>query len=118
MKTEEEKRQMAEKHRFKKMREFKERLDQREENEEGDIRSFTFHHHDIGGRKERIGNLSEKRQTRRQRSDDLPEKRQERRQRTSRDNKTPYRSSENRGGHERFDRSGGGKKNYKRNKQP
>jgi putative N6-adenine-specific DNA methylase len=43
VKTEEEKRQMAEKHRFKKEREFKKRLDEQEENEEGDIRSFKFH---------------------------------------------------------------------------
>ena len=43
VKTEEEKRQMAEKHRFKQNREFKKRLDEQEENEEGDIRSFTFH---------------------------------------------------------------------------
>ena len=41
--TEEEKEQMAEKHRFKKEREFKKRLEEQEENEEGDIRSFTFH---------------------------------------------------------------------------
>ena len=43
VKTEEEKRQMAEKHRFKQNRDFKKRLDEQEENEEGDIRSFTFH---------------------------------------------------------------------------
>ena len=47
VKTEEEKRQMAEKHRFKKEREFKKRLEETEQNEEGDIRSFTFHHHDL-----------------------------------------------------------------------
>jgi putative N6-adenine-specific DNA methylase len=58
---------MAEKHRFKKNREFKQRLDEQEENEDGDIRSFTFHRHEI---------------------------------------------KKNRGGHERFDRSGG-----KRNKR-
>ena len=34
---------MAKKHRFKKNREFKERLEHEEENEEGDIRTFTFH---------------------------------------------------------------------------
>lgn len=44
LKTEEEKRAMAEKHRFKKNREFKKRLDETEQNEEGDIRSFKFHH--------------------------------------------------------------------------
>lgn len=47
VKTEEEKKQMAEKHRFKKNREFKKRLDEQEENEEADIRSFTFHRHDL-----------------------------------------------------------------------
>ena len=43
VKSDEEKREMAQKHRFKKNREFKKRLDETEENEEGDIRSFTFH---------------------------------------------------------------------------
>lgn len=43
VKTEDEKRQMAEKHRFKKEREFKKRLEEQEENEEADIRSFKFH---------------------------------------------------------------------------
>lgn len=43
VKTEDEKREMAQKHRFKKEREFKKRLDENEENAEADIRSFTFH---------------------------------------------------------------------------
>jgi putative N6-adenine-specific DNA methylase len=47
VKTDEEKRQMAEKHRFKKNRDFKQRLEEQEQNEDGDIRSFTFHKHDI-----------------------------------------------------------------------
>ena len=47
VKTEEEKAAMAEKHRFKKNREFKQRLEEESENEEGDIRSFTFHHHQV-----------------------------------------------------------------------
>ena len=47
IKTEEEKRIMAEKHRFKKEREFKKRLEETEKNEEGDIRSFTFHKHEL-----------------------------------------------------------------------
>lgn len=58
VKTDAEKREMAQKHRFKKEREFKKRLDEQEANEEGDIRSFSFHKHDIGDlgfRKERIG---------------------------------------------------------------
>ena len=47
VKTEEEKQQMAEKHRFKKNRDFKRRTDEENENEDGDIRTFTFHNHDI-----------------------------------------------------------------------
>ncbi len=47
VKTEEEKAAMAEKHRFKKNREFKQRLEEESENEDGDIRSFTFHHHKL-----------------------------------------------------------------------
>ena len=46
VKTEEEKRQMAEKRRFKQNREFKKRLDEQEENAEADIRSFRFHSFD------------------------------------------------------------------------
>ena len=43
VKTEEEKRQMAEKRRFKQNREFKKRIDEQEENENADIRNFKFH---------------------------------------------------------------------------
>ena len=43
VKTDFEKKQMAEEHRFKANREFKKRLDENEENAEADIRSFTFH---------------------------------------------------------------------------
>jgi putative N6-adenine-specific DNA methylase len=53
VKSAEERRQMAEKHRFKKNREFKKRLEEQEENEEADIRSFTFHRHDVERSKER-----------------------------------------------------------------
>ncbi len=42
VKTDEEKRQMAEKRRFKQNREFKKRLDEEQENAEADIRSFKF----------------------------------------------------------------------------
>ena len=51
IKTDDEKKQMAERHRFKKNREFKKRLEEKAGNNEGDIRSFTFHHHfsDIDG---------------------------------------------------------------------
>lgn len=44
LKTDEERRAMSETHRFKKNREFKKRIGEEEENEEGDIRSFKFHH--------------------------------------------------------------------------
>ena len=47
VKTDDEKKQMAEKHRFKKNRDFKQRLEETEQNEEADIRSFTFHRHDL-----------------------------------------------------------------------
>lgn len=47
VKSAEERRQMAEKHRFKKNRDFKQRLEEQEQNEEADIRSFTFHRHDV-----------------------------------------------------------------------
>lgn len=44
VKTEEEKREMAQKHRFKKHRDdFKERFEREDDNEEGDIRTFKFH---------------------------------------------------------------------------
>ena len=54
VKTDEEKKQMAEKHRFKKNREFKRRIEEENENEESDIRSFTFHKHDIDVRNGRV----------------------------------------------------------------
>ena len=43
VKTESEKKQMAEKHRFKKNREIKKKIEEEEENEVSDIRSFKFH---------------------------------------------------------------------------
>ena len=51
IKTDDEKKQMAERHRFKKNREFKKRLEEEAGNNQGDICSFTFHHHfsDIDG---------------------------------------------------------------------
>jgi len=49
VKTDAERSAMAEKHRFKKNREFKQRLDEETDNEEGDIRTFTFHHHKLEG---------------------------------------------------------------------
>lgn len=55
---------MREKHRFKKEREFKKRLTETEENEEGDIRSFKFHRHDF------VGNNDKPRPRRRDNDDD------------------------------------------------
>ena len=57
VKTESEKREMAQKHRFKKEREFKKRITEETENEDGDIRSFQFHAHrleDFEKRREEI----------------------------------------------------------------
>ena len=56
VKTAAEKKEMAQKHRFKKNREFTKRLEEESSNEEGDIRNFTFHKHEIddfSGRKKR-----------------------------------------------------------------
>lgn len=123
VKTDEEKRQMAEKRRFKQNREFKERLDEKEENEEADIRTFRFR-------------SLEKREFKGDRRDDRRDDRFQKRggrndrysrddcgdDRYSRDDRKPYRKSENRGGHERFDRSGGkkqrgGGRGFDRNKR-
>lgn len=123
VKTDEEKRQMAEKRRFKQNREFKKRLDEKEENEEADIRTFRFR-------------SLEKREFKGDRRDDRRDDRFQKRggrndrysrddcgdDRYSRDDRKPYRKSENRGGHERFDRSGGkkqrgGGRGFDRNKR-
>ena len=101
VKTDEEKRQMAEKHRFKKNREFKQRLDEQEENEDSDIRSFTFHRHEVSSGKSSYSGKSG-------RPGKSREQREPRESGYSRDFK------KNRGGHERFDRSGG-KKNKRFN---
>ena len=107
VKTEDEKRQMAEKHRFKKNREFKQRLDEQEENEDSDIRSFTFHRHELEPRKAR--------EPRKPREPKEPKNsRDSRDSRGSRKPKSPRKFSENHGGHEHFDRSGGNRKNNKR----
>ena len=98
VKTEDEKRQMAEKHRFKKNREFKQRLEETEQNEEGDIRSFTFHRHELKKDDYKDRRSREARSERRNRED-----RDDRRSRENRDDRR------NRGGHERFDRSGRGR---------
>ena len=107
VKTEEEKRQMAEKHRFKKEREFKKRLEEKEENEEADILNFTFHKHDF--KKEERG---ERRPRREDREDRKPRYSKDAGKSSFSGRGKKYSDSPNRGGHERFDRSGG-----KRNKR-
>ncbi len=104
VKTDDEKRQMAEKHRFKKNRDFKQRLDEQEENESSDIRSFTFHRHDIESK--------DSWKSRSPRNSREPRERESRNSKNSRDSRDFKDFSKNRGGHERFDRSGG-----KRNKR-
>ena len=123
VKTDEEKRQMAEKRRFKQNREFKKRLDEKEENEEADIRTFRFRSlekREFKGdsRDDRRDDRFQKRGGRNDRysRDDCGD------DRYSRDDRKPYRKSENRGGHERFDRSGGkkqrgGGRGFDRNKR-
>jgi putative N6-adenine-specific DNA methylase len=127
VKTDEERRQMAEKHRFKKNREFKQRLEEQEQNEEADIRSFTFHRHDVRAdrkeeRNERKEFKSDRRATKEERFGGKQGKerdsrggRDDRRGRGGRDQrgKRNFGQSVNRGGHEFFDRSGGkGKRKY------
>lgn len=123
IKTDEEKQQMAEKHRFKKNREFKQRLTEQEENEDGDIRSFTFHRHDFeprefsrkGNREARNRDFRDSKEGRSPREGRKPKEgrfsRDFKENRNARDaKKSGYRGNENRGGHERFDRSGKGRK--------
>ena len=92
VKTDEEKRQMSEKHRFKKEREFKKRLNEQEENEGGDIRSFKFH-------------SLERQESRKPR-----EPREHREIRSPRDSRKPRDSRDSRGPRKPFDK----KKPFKR----
>ena len=89
--TDEERSQMAEKGRFKKNREFKRRLDEEDDNEEGDIRSFKFHRVDF----ERT-----LRRDRRDRFDDRDDRGRDRRSRDDR----PQRGRKERGGYGQRDR--------------
>lgn len=114
VKTDEERRQMGEKNRFKQNREFKKRIDEEDGGEEDDIRSFKF-------TKREPLNFGQRgmRGSRRDSDDDRQfgrggKKRDDRqfargdkggRERDSRSYRT---DRENRGGHERFDRSGKG----------
>jgi len=110
VKTEEEKRQMAEKHRFKKNREFKKRLDETEENEAADLLSFKFHYKEH----EEQRNTRARRERRSREDDDSRNSYKSRDSRGAgkgRDSRGGYKDRSNRGGHERFDRSG---KRFKR----
>ncbi len=106
IKTEEEKREMAQKHRFKKEREFKKRLEENDENAEADIRSFTFHSLDKG--RFAGGKFRDERPTRRPKFDG-----------EDRNRKRPFKQNDDRKfGGKRFDKSnkrGGyrGKNTYK-----
>lgn len=64
VKSLEERKLMAEKHRFKKNREFKKRLNEEEENENADIRSFTFHSLERKDNRENRWERSERRERR------------------------------------------------------
>lgn len=108
VKTDEEKKQMAEKHRFKKEREFKKRLTETEENEEGDIRSFTFHSRKFEDKEERGGRKFGDKDRKGGKYGDKRGDRDDRRsdRRDSKPRERRYEDRDNRGGHERFDRSG------------
>ena len=93
--TEEERREMAEKHRFKKEREFKKRIEENEENEGADIRSFKFlsleRSQERGGRRfreereerrDRYGERGERRDDRRGKRDDRGGRRFDREERS------------------------------------
>ncbi len=122
VKTEEEKRQMAQTHRFKKEREFKQRLTEQVENEEGDIRSFTFHRHEWkeekAPRKARVPReAADEKIPRKERVSKGDKKSWERKPTADRGPKKArsFKENINRGGHEHFDRSGGKRNNKKNN---
>ena len=78
VKTDAEKKEMAQKHRFKKEREFKKRITEETENEEDDIRSFKFHTHrleDFEKRREEIRRGGRPRISDSRRGDDDDDKR-------------------------------------------
>lgn len=98
VKTEEEKRQMAEKRRFRQNREFKKRLEEQEENEAADIRSFKFRsferQEDRKPREDRnSGEDRKKRNFRKSRED--RNFREDRKNRNFRDDRKPYARKDN-----------------------
>ncbi len=129
VKTDDERKQMAQSHRFKKEREFKQRITEQESNEDADIRTFTFHHHDLNEQRHNergkrdysergmkpFKNREKKDYSDRPGNDwgdrkDRFSKPFDKSRQKGKDNKF---NNTNRGGHERFDRSGG-KRNNKR----
>ena len=107
VKTEEDKAAMAEKHRFKKNREFKQRLDEQAENEEGDIRSFTVHHHKFEEFK--------KKEKRDDRGDHRQGRNSDRRDNRREGRRGDYRDNQRDRANKRFDRAG---KRFDRNQKP
>ena len=96
VKTEEEKRQMAEKRRFKQNREFKKRLDEEQENADADIRSFKFRSLEKKEPK-KARETKESRDSRDSRySRDSRDSRHSRDSRNSRDFKKPFNKKNNR----------------------
>jgi len=91
VKTDDEKRQMAQKHRFKKEREFKQRLEETEQNEAADLLNFTFHRHNLEeGRWKKEGSRKD-REDRDDRKD-----RENRKDRKDRDTRKPRKDWETR----------------------
>ncbi len=105
VKTEEEKKQMAEKRRFKQNREFKKRIDDQEENAEADIRSFKFRSLEKENRFSK-----DSRETK-----DSKEHREHRESRGNRDSRGGSRDSKGKGSYDRFNRNGGNK-SFKNNR--
>ncbi len=123
VKTEKEKQEMAQKHRFKKEREFKRRMDEQAENEEGDIRSFKFHsfnnddHHDRNDYYKNRGGRRYESNGRRYESSD---RRYESSDRRYESNDRRYESNDRRGRRDngkwggKFDKKGGKSNPFKR----
>jgi putative N6-adenine-specific DNA methylase len=117
VKTEEEKRQMAEKHRFKKEREFKKRLDEQEENEGADIRNFKFH--SLEKRNDRREERAERKEFRAERKEYRGERKDFRsdREKSDRSGRKERYGQKDRSGKKPFhkgDRQFGNKKNSRR----
>ena len=104
VKTEEEKAAMAEKHRFKKNRDFKQRIEEENENEDGDIRSFTFHHHKLESFQRKEEKEDRRNGFRGERDDRRGDRRGDRRDRGERGDRFSDR---------KFGRGDGGKRGFK-----